>query len=185
MSDKKDTWAEPGPTTSPSKTENARVKDLGEGGHGHRDVRDQEEKKDKEKVSGRPTHQWRKRRCLLELFAGRAGLTTAVQDSATGKAEVVRQLKSYQRLGRPPGVRPTAANPCTRGEQRFKPTAISTNASWVSTTARWCEDTTIPHKHVKLEGKAQDYWGNLVRYTQLAAEYHAEMVEAGAEEFAK
>ena len=76
-------------------------------------------------------------------------------------------------------------NPCAYGGQHFKPTAILTNAPWMFAAARRCEDTTIPHKHVKLEGKAQDYWGNLVRYTQLAAEYHAEMVEAGAEEFAK
>ena len=77
------------PPTSPSKTENFEMKEGGEGGHGHRDVQDQEEKKGKEKVSGRPAHQWMKRRCFLELFAGLAGLTMAVQNVATGKAEVL------------------------------------------------------------------------------------------------
>ena len=76
------------PTTSHSKTENVRVKDLGEREHGHRDVQDREEKKGKEKVSG-PTHLWKKRRCFLEPFTGWAGLTTAAQNSATGKVEIL------------------------------------------------------------------------------------------------
>ena len=64
------------------------MKEGGEGGHGHRDVQDQEEKKDKEKVSGRLAHQWMKRRCFLKLFTSLAGLTLAVQNIATGKVEV-------------------------------------------------------------------------------------------------
>ena len=38
---------------------------------------------------------------------------------------------------------------------------------------------------MKLEDKAQDYRGNRVWHTQTAAEYHVEMVEMWAEEFAK
>ena len=37
---------------------------------------------------------------------------------------------------------------------------------------------------MKLEDETQDYWGKWVWRTQIAAEYHAEMVEMGAEEFA-
>ena len=67
------------------------------------------------------------------------------------------QLKFYQRLAKLPGVRLIVVNPCAYGGQHFKPTAILTNAPWMFAAARRCEDTTIPHKHVKLEGKVQDY----------------------------
>ena len=73
------------PPTSPSNAENTEAKEADKGEHGQRDGQGQEEKKGKEKVSGQPAHQWKKRRCFLELFAGLAGLTMAVQDTATGK----------------------------------------------------------------------------------------------------
>ena len=77
------------PPTSPSNAENTEAKEADKGEHGQRNGQGQEEKKGEEKVPGRPARQWKKRRGFLELFAGLAGLTMAVQNIATGKAEVL------------------------------------------------------------------------------------------------
>ena len=96
----------------------------------------------------------------------------------------LRQLKGCKKIVAFEGARLIVVNPCAYGSPHYKPAAILTNAPWMWAAARQCRDAP-PHTHVPLVGKVRDVDGNLTWYTSLAAEYHVEMCEAWAEEFAK